>query len=460
MTLLDPQCVNQLKEPHYRQCQTYLQDQPKFGKGTGLYRMTQVLEQIPASQAWDAIKITGSNGKGSTLAMLSAIFSALGLNHGSFSSPHLVRINERICVDGQPISSCDLGRGIAWIKTMIADHSRLWPEDSFGGFEILTGIALHHFAQKKLPHLILEAGIGGRFDSTRPVPGRLVGLTSLDLEHTDLLGNSLLAIARDKMELCPPNGTLVLNHLGDEAPLKEIRAYAELLGIHLLEVAKECQVSEVNNHSDHTRLTLTVRGITFRDLTLNLLGPHQMENAQLAVLLTLEYLTRRKIPFTCPQITTAVAEGLAGVSWLGRAQKVNDHPTIYLDVGHTPKAIASFLATLPELVGEAPILLVTGVSHNKPVELIVAQLLPIASQAIFTRAYHMGTELTRIEKVARALHPELPYQCADSIEIAVKMALQKGRAKKMTVVVAGGLFLAIEFLMALEGHDPQLLHFF
>lgn len=460
MACLDIRHIEGLKDPVYLESQSFLSGQPKFGRGVGLLRMRRVLRQLPFSQTWNAVKITGSNGKGSTLAMLSAIFHELELNHGTYSSPHLIYLNERICVDGQPVSNSDFAESIAWFKDFLADHLQQRSDDRYGGFEVITAVALHHFAAKRIPHLIIEAGIGGRFDSTRPIPGRLVALTSLDLEHTDLLGDSLEAVAYDKMDLCPPGGTLVLNRLSDDAPLEEIRAYAELLNIRLIETARECRVFDISTGPDHTRFSLTAGTLTISDVTMKLLGPRQLDNACLAVLLTREYLKMCDIQISDARFAEVVKKGLATANWLGRVQKVHDDPPIYLDVGHTPKAVAAFLEALPDLVGDSPILLVTGVSHNKAVEEIVDRLLPIASKVICTRAYHMGSEVTRIENVVKANRPDLPYRCAPTIEEAVQASVRLARDEHMTVVVAGGLFLSMEYLMALEGHNPRLLRFF
>src|ERR1044071_280420 len=129
---------------------------PKFGNGIGLHRMRALCEpllQTPWMSDLDAIKVTGSNGKGSVCAMAAAVFGELGMTCGLYTSPHLIRFNERIVTDGEGITG--------------------------GAFEAFTAIALYHFARKQPRVLVAEAGIGGRFDSTRIIPGKIVALTSL-----------------------------------------------------------------------------------------------------------------------------------------------------------------------------------------------------------------------------------------------------------------------------------------
>jgi dihydrofolate synthase/folylpolyglutamate synthase len=203
---------------------------PKFGAGIGLHRMIWILDQLVENfpkVTFDAIKVTGSNGKGSTCLLLSAIMAEIGVRHGLYTSPHLLRFNERIKVNGQDIGNEDLLDAILWGEEILKEYGRHFPNDVIAAFEVFTGIALYHFAQQNLKTVILEAGIGGRYDSTRVVPGNLVALTSLDLEHTQLLGKTIEEIAYNKIDLCTEGGTLVLGQV-DSDILRRIKAICRL----------------------------------------------------------------------------------------------------------------------------------------------------------------------------------------------------------------------------------------
>src|SRR5512146_1670875 len=182
----------------------------KMGNGVGLHRISWLVSDLLA-RPWlanlQSIRVTGSNGKGSVCAMLDSIFEALGIERGLYISPHLVRFNERFSLNGNLISDEELMAAIDWFLAREREYSGSYPDDSIGLFEAYTAIALQYFDHHKPDVLVAEAGIGGRYDATRVIPGNLVGLTSLDLEHADLLGNSLELIAYDKADLCPTGGT-------------------------------------------------------------------------------------------------------------------------------------------------------------------------------------------------------------------------------------------------------------
>src|SRR5262249_15373942 len=148
---------------------------PKFGQGIGLHRMVWLQERLridhPAAAHFDAIKVTGSNGKGSVCAMLGAILAELGACPGVYTSPHLIDFSERICLDRQPISPTDLGAAVNWYRPRSDEYQALHPDDRIGAFEAFTAVALCHYARQQTRTLVVEAGIGGRYDSTRVIPG-------------------------------------------------------------------------------------------------------------------------------------------------------------------------------------------------------------------------------------------------------------------------------------------------
>ena len=157
---------------------------PKFGSGVGLHRMLALCRPLLQAQ-WmsglDAIKVTGSNGKGSVCAMAAAVFGELGISCGLYTSPHLIEFNERIITDGERITDAELAEAVAWFFQRRDEYAAHFPGDTVGAFEAFTALALYHFSRKRPRVLVAEAGIGGRYDSTRIIPGKIVALTSLDI---------------------------------------------------------------------------------------------------------------------------------------------------------------------------------------------------------------------------------------------------------------------------------------
>jgi len=435
---------------------------PKFGDGVGLHRVAWFAEDYktqPWFQQLDAIKVTGSNGKGSVCAMLAAIFQALGITQGRYTSPHLLKFNERFNLNQHDASDNDLAPSLAWLQTKLAAYERAFPADTVGAFEAFTALALHYYAHHAPEALITEVGIGGRYDSTRVFPGQWVGLASLDLEHTALLGHRLELIAYDKADLCPEGGTLVVGPLEAEV-LRRLRAYCELRHVRLIETTLFSHFENLRYTATTMTLDLRVEDLIWRELEIGLQGRHQINNAVVAIVLARRWLQTHRVYLSTADFQVGVARGLAAVTWPGRFQKIQSAPDIYMDVGHTPDAIDCLVATTREALGEQPLVLVTGVSKDKEVEGIVTRLLSLASVVVCARAYHKGSPAANIAEVVERHAPHLPRYVEERIEDALAVAQGLARANGQAVLVAGGLFLAIEAWEVLRGGRPEALMFF
>jgi len=435
---------------------------PKFGNGIGLHRMIALCEPI-ASTDWmkqlDAIKVTGSNGKGSVSIMVASILKELGISTGLYTSPHLFEFNERMMIDGQPISTAELGEAVDWFYQRHDQYERNFPKDTVGAFEAFTAIALFYFSKRRPDAIVTEAGIGGRYDSTRIIPGRLVGLTSLDLEHTALLGHTLDLIAYDKADLCPDGGMIVTG-VSDPDILRRLRAYCGLRRITLRCASEHSIVRSVSFSDTYMDLDLELDEITLPGLRLALQGVHQVTNAVVSILLLQEWLKIHKPTLSIEQFDKAIRRGMQTLHWPGRFQRVHKNPDVFIDVGHSPDAIKCLVQTVKTALPDKRILLVTGVSHDKEVESIIRELLPVADAVICTRAYHKGSPSEEILRIVQNTRPDIPAFVDPNIEEAMRRALDYASKNDMTVLVAGGLFLSIEATHALKGKNPQGLHFF
>ena len=434
---------------------------PKFGKGIGLHRMHYFLNQQPIAP-WisqvDAIKITGSNGKGSVSNLVAAILKESGFRVGLYTSPHLFRFHERIRVDGIDISDYELQVVGQWILKTIEEYEQCYPDDKCGAFEAFTAMALHYFATCQVDAVVTEAGIGGRFDSTRMIPGNTTAITSLDLEHTQILGSTLELIAHDKAELCPSGGTLVVGDIDSEV-LRKLEVYCSLRKVHLLSIRNCCTFSKPRYIDNQLVFDLQYRDLNWKDLQLKLLGSHQVNNATVSILLAEHWLRLKQPNLSSSEFESIVRCALAHVSVSGRLQKVWEQPEIYVDVGHSPDAMRQLVDSVQQLWQSEPVLLVTGVSYNKDVQSILARLVSIPNRAICTRAWHRGSQVKIIANCLADLRPDLPIDTAETIEQAVVMAKDLALRHKMKVLVAGGLFLSAEFIQVLQGEDPRAIQF-
>ena len=435
---------------------------PKFGEGVGLHRMLALCREL-LSQDWmnnlETIKVTGSNGKGAVCAMVASILRELGVSCGLYTSPHLVKFNERIVVDGKQISDDELREASEWMVQRRQEYEACYPVDRIGAFELFTAIALYHFAKRQPEALVAEAGIGGRYDSTRIIPGKIVGLTSLDLEHTSLLGNTLEMIAYDKADLCPEGGLLVAAPLDPEV-WRRLQAYSNVRNITLISAAAHSDLRRVAFGETHMELDLNIDGLDLTGLRMKLQGYHQAANLEIAVLLLRRWLKSRDRLVSDEQFEKAVRRAMATLVWPGRFERVARNPDVFIDVGHTPQAIAACVRTAETVLKGRRVLLVTGVSHDKNAEGIVKSLLPIADAVICTRAYHKGSPPEMISDIVRRSRPEMAVSTAATIEQAMRDACLRAAEQKMVVMVAGGLFLSIEARQSLEGKDPKAIRFF
>ncbi len=435
---------------------------PKFGHGSGLARVRALAEPeltSPWARGLDALKVTGSNGKGSVAALLATLLGELGFDAGLFTSPHLLVFNERVVVRGRAASSETLAAAWDVVQARVEAWHAGQPEDQVGAFEALTVQALHVFEDAGVETLVAEAGIGGRHDPTRVIPGRVALLTSLDLEHTALLGSTLAEIARDKADLCAEGGTLV-SRVDDDDARRALGVYCAARGVRLLDARQAGRVARVTTDARATWADLEVEGETWRDVELALRGPHQARNALLALVALREWLRVRRPSLPAAEFEAAARRALARVRWPLRFEQVAHAPDVFADVGHTPAALHALAETARAARAGRHVVLLTGVSHDKDAAGILAALAPLADLAVATQAHHKGRAAHEIAAALRALRPELCVEVEADVARAALRAVDLAAAEGGVVLIAGGLFLAVEATQALQGHDPRDLRFF
>jgi dihydrofolate synthase/folylpolyglutamate synthase len=437
-------------------------DLPKFGDGICLARMAELLNALCIDRARLqrlSVVVTGSNGKGSTAALCAGIGRAYGLRTGLFTSPHLFRFNERIQVDGVEIGDDAFARLRLLVEAAIADVSKRLDE-KFGAFEALFALACLHFQEVECDFAVFEAGIGGRYDPVRLVGARETCVTSVDFEHVELLGSSLELIVSDKSDACAAGGTIVY---GENC--RDLRP-------HLVEFNRGRGCTSLFVRDDDIRIDNEVSAASvqhfdfqfgyhdFRRLELGLPGAFQFNNSAIAAALFLLWLQREQPRKAPDRIEAAIRTGLRDVRWPGRLEVIQQDPLTVIDVGHTPDGIRQSLASLTAIHGADDWILVTGASRDKKAEEIIGALAPSFDTIICTTAHHKGANAEDIAAAARLANPAASIHLAASIEEAVRLAGQLAAAHSRRIYVAGGLFLAIEYVTAARGARPQDLRFF
>ena len=300
---------------------------------SGLGRMQRAVDLLGnPEQAYPIIHVTGTNGKGSTIAFMRELFISHGKKVGTFTSPHIVSIHDRICINGQPISDADFIRLANQVKEM--EQRLLETHDQLSFFELLTVIALLYFKEQGVDLVLLEVGIGGLLDTTNVVTGEIAVITSIGLDHQETLGNSLEEIAEQKAGIFKPERAAVIANLAPEAQLV-CQKIAEDLDVTLYQADRDFSFKSGNFSSSLADLT---------QLKLGLEGAYQEENATLALQAFLLFMTERGEKVN----EKAIRYALKTTSWAGRLEAVTEH--IYLDGAHNLPALERLVEFIQEKI--------------------------------------------------------------------------------------------------------------
>jgi dihydrofolate synthase / folylpolyglutamate synthase len=356
------------------------------------------------------IHVAGTNGKGSTCAMLESIYRSAGLRVGLFTSPHLISFRERIQIDRQLISEAEVVTEVSAMQKQLGEIAKnIHP--TF--FEVVTVMALRHFAANQCDLVVWETGLGGRLDATNIVTPLASVITNVALDHEKWLGQSVEQIAVEKAGIIKP-GVPVVTAAGEPA---------------LSVISK---TARANNSPLHV-VTEPISGVP-------LLGDHQQINAALAV------ETVRVLRDQIPVPETALGNGLAEVSWPGRLQviKRNDQ-SILLDGAHNPAGAEALRDALHQRFSNAERTLVLGIMGDKDCAAICNILAPLAQRIIACRiSSARGADPDRLADLCRTANPKAEVISAQSIEVALEAA-----ARDPFVVITGSLHFI--------GHALQLL---
>jgi len=367
-------------------------------------------------RAYRALHVAGTNGKGSTCAFAEAMLRAGGHRVGLYTSPHLERVNERIQLDGRPITDLELARGIDAVCAAYPPAADPAHPDALTYFEFLTALALWTFRAHGVALAVVEVGLGGRLDATNVITPAACAIATIGLDHTEYLGDTLGEIAAEKAGILEPGVPAAVLTQNPEA-LGAIEQVAREVGAPLSRMGVDFAVE---GHD------LRVGDARFGPVSLALAGDHQKDNAALAVQAAL---------LLDPQLDRgAIVAGLARARWPGRLERLGD---VLLDGAHNPegaRALARYLKSL-----HRPIHLVFGALADKDVPAMLDALLPGVATAHLVappnpRARDPHAHLAQAQALTRA-------QVEPSLEQALARARQAARADGGQAVVAGSLFL-------------------
>lgn len=372
-------------------------------------------------RAWPSVHIAGTNGKGSTAAMIESAARAGGLRTGLYTSPHLQRLTERIQINGEEIGETPLAQAVTRVRAQIEKllaSSRLPQPPAF--FEVVTAVAFTAFATAGVELAVVEVGMGGRLDATNVIQPEIAIVTPIGLDHERYLGSTVAAIANEKAGIIKPGIGAVVSAPQAQEALTVLRAHACRARVPLHEVT-----------------TADVEAAA----PVPLAGRHQRENAAVAAR-ACALLAARGLRLT-PE---AVAAGFGAVRWPGRLEKICDAPEIWLDGAHNPLAARALAAYLDEWRCRAPApVLIYGSMRDKAVEEICELLFPRVSAVVLT-APHQARALSPAALALACGSLAAKYETAADYPAALSRALRQAHliTPAAPILVAGSLYLVGE----------------
>jgi len=396
----------------------------------GLGRIQRLLDAFDhPHRRWPAVHVAGTNGKGSTAAMIAAMLQAAGHRVGLYTSPHLHAVNERMRIDGAPIPADRLAGLAEELRTALR---RLGLRDTGGSpasphpvtdlptyFECTTAIAFAYFARERVDWAVVETGLGGRFDATNVVMPRVTVLTPIDYDHTDYLGPSLTSIAWEKAGIIKSGVPVVVAPQWPEVDAV-INGEGRQQAAQVIRYGHEFSIEpEIRGNGGSRGFAYRDRDWTLRNLICPLLGRHQLLNASAAIS-AVAALHRSGLQIN-PE---TVARGLASVRWEGRLELIKEKPCLILDGAHNPaaaRALAAFLSEEKRRLGGS-VTLIFGIMRDKAVSEVVAALHPVVDQWVAVAP-----------ETSRALPPDRVAAAIEAAGGAVTMASDPARAVSETL---------------------------
>ena len=414
--------------PSVSAAERYLDSLEMFGMRFGLERMRRLMTVLDSPHdRFRSIHVTGSNGKTSTSRMLAAVLGRHGLRTGTYTSPHLISFAERVEVAGEPVADERFAAAIARVAEAAALVDRtLEPGDRVTQFEALTAAAYWEFARSGVEVAAVEAGLGGRYDATSVIGASVQVLTNVSLEHTRWLGPTEHHIAEEKLAVVPAGGTLVAGGLGRDALAVAERIASEREATLLL-LGRDFHV-----RAQAGSLTIATPAGTYDGVRLRMRGAFQHDNFAVAL--------AAAEAFYGPLDPSLVRDAALAVATPGRLEIVATEPLTIIDGAHNPAGAGALAAALGEITAGRRTVGVMSVLDDKDASEMLATLLPILDEVVFTRSSRQNAlPAATLESLARQLGGP-----PATLEADPAAALARGRelaGREGAVLVTGSIYL-------------------
>ncbi len=413
----------------YNEALEYIHSVEWLGSRPGLSRTEELLALLgnPEKDV-KFIHVAGTNGKGSTCSMLNSILRCAGYKVGLYTSPYIVRFNERMCINGEPISDTELAELVEIIKPFAEGM-----EDKPTEFEIITALAFLYFKRNNCDVVVLEVGMGGRLDSTNVIESPVVSvITGVAIDHTSVLGNTVEKIAFEKAGIIKSGRSVVYGGRDDDA-FKVISARASECASDIV----RAKLDTVKIHSMDVSGTFFDYG-DYRDLKLALCGEYQLDNAA-TVLETVDELNKSGFIIDL----NAVKDGLAGARWRARFELLNNEPPVIFDGSHNIQGVTAAAESIKRFFvkdDNSKVVLLMGVLEDKDYRDMVALLAPLAEKVFtVTPPSPRALDSLNLAKVFEGFG--VKAEGYSEIENGVSAAYEFAKKEKRPLIMLGSLYM-------------------
>ena len=424
----------------YHETINYLYNLQKYGIKFGLDNITRLMSVLEnPHKSFFSIHVAGTNGKGSTSAIIASLLQSFGLKVGLFTSPHLVSFTERIRIDGMEITEDEVIDLTEEIRNKSSDFSPTF-------FEVVTAMALLFFKRKEVDAAVIEVGMGGRLDATNIVVPEVSCITRINYDHIQFLGGTLKEIAHEKSGIIKDGIPVVISPQVSEV-LEVIESKAKEKNTKVFLYGRD--FSSILNSEDISGICFEYHGdFTIYDLYLPLIGEHQMYNASIAIKTNELLFNKLASNFSLPT-SHYIREGLKNLRWPGRLEIIKDEPPILIDGAHNPAAaVALSKALIKNFLGRYKrIILILGIMGDKDIKGIMEPLLPLASEIILTSPdYARAASPARLADTAASLgFPDviITPTVKDALELAENISQaegKEGRHRSSLILVTGSFY--------------------
>ena len=420
---------------NYQESIAWLESLGQFGIRLGMERIKQLLFVLghPENQI-KTIHVAGTNGKGSVTTMISTILLEAGCRVGKFTSPHLVKYNERIRIDEQDIPDEEFAKILTTVRGFAEDLVKKGACEQPTQFEILTAAAFHYFALQQVDYAVVEVGLGGLWDSTNLIKPLVSVITNIALDHTRVLGNTIEEIALQKAGIIKEKVPVVTGAEGDA--LGPIRVMSAVKQAPLYEYGVSFRGQELSSSMDGQKFRLMAGTNYASEYEIQLPGGHQIRNAALAI------VAAKIVSKQDPRITEEHLHlGAARTKWPGRLEKIAAAPDVILDGAHNPNGAEALRNALDKYYPEQKRAFVFGMMGDKNVDEVI-KILFRPSDTVFTVRADDGPRAAEAADLAERVGSNAVP--ADDVSRAFRLACEAA-GKDGVVCVCGSLYLVGTF---------------